>query len=163
MPLSAHLVEQLTRSHDRQPWHGPSRRALLTGVSAREAAMRPIAGAHSIWELVLHMTAWTREVSRRLHGAAPAEPAEGDWPAVGEPSEARWAQACLDLDRAHAALLSIVAALSPTRLADRVGDIDEPSLGTAPSVALMVAGIAEHDAYHCGQVAMLKRAIRARS
>ncbi|MBA2293266.1 MAG: DinB family protein [Gemmatimonadales bacterium] len=162
MTLREHLIEELTRSHDRQPWHGPSRRALLDGVGAAEAALHPVVGAHSIWELVLHMTSWTREVSRRLHGAPPAAPSDGDWPEVGEPTEARWREACFALDRAHAALLGIVAALPPERLGDRVGTGDEPELGTGTTMALMIAGIAEHDAYHCGQVAILKRAITAR-
>lgn len=161
MTLREHLIDELTRSHDREPWHGPSRRALLDGVRAADAGAHPVAGAHSIWELVLHMTAWTREVSRRLHGAPPAEPSEGDWPAVGELTEPRWREACLALDRAHGALLGIMATLPPERLADRVGRTHEPALGTAPTMALMIAGIAEHDAYHCGQVAILKRALRA--
>ncbi len=159
MSLTSHLVDELTRSHDRNPWHGSSRKELLRGVTAEAAASRPVPGVHSIWELVLHMTSWTREVSRRLHGAAPAEPIEGDWPAVGRATDSRWAAALIDLDQAHAALCAIVAALPPERLGERVGTADDPALGTGTSFALMVAGIAEHDAYHCGQIALLKRAM----
>ncbi len=83
--------------------------------------------------------------------------------AVGKATDARWRDACLALDRAHAALLGIVAGLPPERLADRVGSADNPALGTGTTTALMVAGIAEHDAYHCGQIALLKRALSARS
>ena len=36
------------------------------------------------------MTAWTREVTRRLGGGTPALPEDGDWPAVAEVSEAAW-------------------------------------------------------------------------
>lgn len=159
MSLTAHLVDELTRSHNRHPWHGSSRKELLQGVSAAAAASRPVPAAHSIWELVLHMTSWTREVSRRLHGAAPAEPADGDWPAVGRTSTTRWVAALVDLDQAHAALLAIVAALPPERLRARVGEEGDPALGTGTSFALMIAGIAEHDAYHCGQIALLKKAM----
>ena len=49
------LEEQLRRAHEGEAWHGPSLLEALAGVSAEQAAARPIAGAHSIWELVLHL------------------------------------------------------------------------------------------------------------
>ncbi|HEY7818948.1 MAG TPA: DinB family protein, partial [Vicinamibacteria bacterium] len=54
-----HLFRQ---AMDGQPWHGPSLAIVLQGVDARTAAARPIDGAHSIWEITLHLTGWTREV-----------------------------------------------------------------------------------------------------
>ena len=157
--LRSHLADELTRSHNRGAWHGPARSELLTGISAPDAHAHPVPGAHSIWELVLHMTAWTREVSRRLHGAAPAEPLEGDWPKVASPTDANWTAALVDLDSAHAALLATVASLPVERLDDIVGSADDPALGTGTTCAMMIAGIAEHDAYHCGQIALLLRAL----
>jgi hypothetical protein len=61
------------------PWHGPNVIALLEGCRARRCRAGG-AGAHSITELVLHMTGWTREVQARLEGEAAGEPAGGDWP-----------------------------------------------------------------------------------
>ena len=50
---------------------GTARRceAILQGIDAKRAAARPIAGGHSIWELVLHMIGWKNETTRRLSGA----------------------------------------------------------------------------------------------
>jgi hypothetical protein len=73
-PEHGALATDLERAVSGQPWHGPSLAMLLEGVTARDAAAHPIAGAHSIWELALHLTAWTDEVARRLGGAAPSEP-----------------------------------------------------------------------------------------
>jgi len=49
------LEEQLERALEGEAWHGPSLLEVLEGVSAHQAAAHPIAGAHSIWELVLHL------------------------------------------------------------------------------------------------------------
>jgi uncharacterized damage-inducible protein DinB len=157
--LLEHFREQFRRAHAGQPWYGPSRHSLLAGISAQEAAAHPISGAHSIWELVLHMTVWTREVSRRIGGAEPAIPPEGDWPAVGKVSREVWTAALQRLDEVHEELLAQVATLDPARLDSRVGTTTEPAVGTGVTVAGMIAGLGEHDAYHCGQIALLKRAL----
>ena len=62
------LEEQLRRAHEGEAWHGPSLLEALAGVSAEQAAARPIAGAHSIWELVLHLGSDYSLVLRRLSG-----------------------------------------------------------------------------------------------
>ena len=49
------LEEQLERTLEGGAWHGPSVLEVLEGVTAAQAAAHPIAGAHSIWELVLHL------------------------------------------------------------------------------------------------------------
>ncbi len=133
--------------------------ALLEDVTASAAARRPIPGAHSIWELVLHMTAWTREVTRRLRGGEPDMPEMGDWPPVGRPTRARWEVAVADLASAHRELVRAVEMCSDERLTAPVGRNREPALGTGHPVNRMLAGIAEHDAYHCGQIAMLRKAV----
>ncbi|MGH7628258.1 MAG: DinB family protein [Gemmatimonadales bacterium] len=63
------IADELARAHGGDPWHGSSARAVLAGVSAAQAAVRPIPNAHTIWELVLHVTGWRREVARRLEAA----------------------------------------------------------------------------------------------
>ena len=137
---AARIADDIRRAYDGNPWHGLSVTAILEGVTAAQAAARPIPDAHTIWELVLHMAAWAGEVTRRLGGAAPAEPAEGDWPAMPpEPTEAAWAQARARLGEAHADLTAAVAAME---------QITGPDAHTAN-------GLLQHDAYHSGQVSLL--------
>jgi hypothetical protein len=157
--LRASVVEQLTATQDGDPWYGSSAGALLDGLTQAEAAVHPIPGAHSIWELVLHMTAWTREVTRRLRGGVPALPTEGDWPQVREVSEAAWARAQEELADAHGELVALVRALPAAGWERAVGDLREPALGTGVDVAGMIVGLAQHDAYHIGQIAVTRRAV----
>lgn len=148
------LIAELRRAHAGEPWHGPSRASVLEGITAKQAAWQPGAGAHSIWELVLHMRAWTLEVLRRANGAAPAEPEEGDWPAVpAETTEAEWTKAKQRLDEAHAALIAGIEALPADGLEQRVGT----GSGKGISCRAMLYSLAQHDIYHTGQVALLKR------
>ena len=70
----------LHAAYDGDPWHGPSITSVLRGIHADAAARRSIPAAHTIWELVLHMAVWTREVASRVRGADAKNPPE-DWPA----------------------------------------------------------------------------------
>lgn len=158
--MAQSLMRQIDATEDGDPWYGSSRARLLGGLTAEQAAAHPIPGARSIWELVLHMTAWTREVTRRVHGQPPAEPIEGDWPAVRSVTPEAWAAARADLAAAHRALVSAVAAMSADRWHAAVGESREPALGTGIDVAGMLVGLAQHDAYHTGQVAIVGRALR---
>ena len=155
------VLEQLRRTLDGDPWYGSARARLLDGLGAADAARRPAGVAHSVWELVLHMTAWTDEVRRRLAGAEPATPVAGDWPAVDDTSEAAWTRAKARLAEAHAALLADAERLSPHDLARPVGSVRDPALGTGVTRAGMLVGLAQHDAYHTGQVALVRRLAEA--
>jgi hypothetical protein len=150
------LVSLLRASYDGDPWHGPSLAAVLDGIDAGLAARRPLVGRHSIWELVLHVTGWTCEVSRRLGGGEPALPAGGDWPAVASTEARSWANALRGLEDAHRALVDAVAALPDDRWSQPVGDLRDPALGTGTTMGEMIVGLAAHHAYHAGQIALLR-------
>lgn len=134
-------------------WHGPALMDLIDDVTAEQAAARSIAGAHSIWELVLHATAWTEIARERLIGSANADPTpEEDWPPVGDKSAEAWRAARERMKDAHRELAADVAKLGDSDLIGRVPGKDH-------TVLTMVHGIVEHDAYHSGQIAVLKKAL----
>ncbi len=152
------LVTALEAAHAGEPWHGPSRADVLTGITPAQAAWRPAPDAHGIWDLVLHMRSWTREVLRRAQGAVPGVPDDGDWPAPpATPTAAAWRDALASLDAAHQELAAFVRAQRQERLDARVKDRPGQAPGTAITVGEMIRSLAEHDIYHTGQVAMLKR------
>jgi uncharacterized damage-inducible protein DinB len=155
------IIDELRRAHDGDPWHGSPVTKVLEGVTATQAAARPLAGAHTIWELVLHMTTWRDEVARRVQSGVAGDPDAPDWPPMPQPSDAAWDAALHALDESHAHLLRTVAALPPARLDDVLGDRRSPPEGTGVSYYVMLHGIAQHDAYHAGQIAMLKKAVSA--
>jgi hypothetical protein len=149
------IAKVLERSVAGDPWHGPSLAALLADVTADEAVRHPFPGAHSILEIVLHVAAWADEVGARLAGGGPGDPAAGDWPLP-----CPWDEANARLAAAHAGLLRRLAAFPEERLYERFGGERVPALGTGVTFAEMAIGVAEHNAYHGGQIALLKRALR---
>lgn len=151
------LVDQFEREIAGQPWHGPSLANILDGIAAEQAARKPSPDAHSIWQIVLHMTGWKREVTRRAQGHAAAEPAEGDWPAIGEVSERRWSEAQEDHRRAQRELLDLVRSLDDGRLSAKVTGNAAAFIGAGISVKATLYGLLQHDVYHAGQIALLKK------
>jgi uncharacterized damage-inducible protein DinB len=157
--LGALLAEQVRLAHDGPTWHGPALAENLEGLAAVDAAARPIPGAHSIWEIVLHVTAWTGEVRRRLGGGTPAEPAEGDWPEVGPVSEQAWREARRALRAAHEAVAQAALDFPTSRWNDLIGTERNAPLGTGVTYAATLAGLVQHDGYHGGQIGLLRRAL----
>ena len=94
------LRQDLHNVYDGDPWHGSSITAVLAGVDARTAALRSIQKGHTIWELVLHMASWTREVASRVRGTPPKSPE--DWPVPKlDGGETAWRAAKDDLAAAQ--------------------------------------------------------------
>ena len=61
------IDEQLQRAFEGEAWPGPALLEVLKGVTAEQAAAKPLATAHSVWEIVLHLTATYHLVIQRLH------------------------------------------------------------------------------------------------
>ncbi|HEY4954155.1 MAG TPA: DinB family protein [Gemmatimonadaceae bacterium] len=146
------IADEIGRAFSGDAWHGPSLNALLGGLSAREALQRPIPAAHTIWELVLHITSWSNIALRRITGGQ-AEPFEGeDWPLPDGKSEEHWAEACAAMADSHNRLREVVAVLSDEDLARNAPQSDR-------SVSAMLHGVTQHDAYHGGQIAILRKSV----
>ncbi len=148
------LEAQLTRAFEGGAWHGPSVLEALADVTPEEAQAHPVPGAHSIWELVLHLGGTYRLVLRRLEGSdAPLTPEE-DWPRVPPPTAAGWAEAISSLRQLNARARQAVLRFDPARL-------DQPLVREPPYTAFtQLIGITQHDLYHAGQIALLKKALR---
>ena len=151
------FADRIERTMAGPRWHGPALAELLGRVSAEQAVRRPVPGAHSVWELVLHVTTWADVVRERLASDVLVEPQadEEDWPPVPAATDAAaWRAATARLADAHRALAAAVRALPPARL-------DDPVPGKTYVVREMLLGAVEHGAYHGGQVALLARALAA--
>jgi uncharacterized damage-inducible protein DinB len=160
MSDSRHFIaDQLRRLHIGDAWHGPSLQEALTGVTAGMAVARPVPNAHNIAELVHHVAAWAGEVTARLGGRTPQLPEEGDFPPpVDVLSDAEWNVLRRRLDDAHQRVVDAIHASDPARLDERMGTADAP-MGTGVSFEGMLHGLVQHDAYHAGQIVLLKRAL----
>ena len=143
------LASQLRRSYEGQAWHGPCLLELLSGVTSEQAAAKPVSGAHSIFELVLHVTAWVREALAVVEGKKyETLVGEKDWPPVRE----TWQAALDDLGATTHALVTAIRAMPEEKLGESAG-------GAEYNFYFLLHGVVQHNLYHAGQIALLKRAL----
>ena len=120
----------------------------MRGVTAKQAAWRPGAGRHNIWEETLHAAYWKYVVRRRIEGGKRGSFAlKGSnffpRPEAGNATEAAWRADKELLEREHRALRAGVKKV----------------LGTQRGAKLLrhIYGVALHDVYHAGQIRLLRR------
>jgi uncharacterized damage-inducible protein DinB len=142
------ILAILDEGYEKRTWHGPNLKQSLRGVTAKEAAWRPGAGRHNIWEVTLHAAYWKYALRRRIEGGRRGSFAlKGSnffaRPERGKENETAWSADKELLERAHGALRESAALVLQT---PRGGKL-LPQLW----------GIAMHDIYHAGQIRLLRR------
>jgi len=154
MPLDMEIIaDQISRAFRGESWHGTSVLEVLAGVSAEDAAAHPIAGAHSIWEIVLHLIGGYILVLRRVRGERAQLSPEEAWPPVPAFSAEAWRESQHTLEQLNRELLSAVRAFPTERLSHE--------LGSQYSACIQFCGTPQHDLYHAGQIVLLKKALSA--
>jgi uncharacterized damage-inducible protein DinB len=148
------ILGQMDNAFSGEAWHGPALLQLLDGVRAEQASKHPIAGGHSIWELLNHIGAWNRIVRQRIAGEKVEVTPEMDWPPVWEASEVEWARAQQRLKEDRKLLRAAVEKLSEERLGQKIEGEKQ-----SYSLYVMLHGLVQHDLYHAGQIAILKKAL----
>ena len=150
------IQDQLRLTLEGDAWHGPAVLQLLDGVTSDQAAAHPIPGAHSIWELVLHLGSTYDVVLRRMRGEEAQLTPEEDWPSVPAISAANWEAAVERLRKLNREVRETVSSFDPAKL-------DRALVGVVTYTAYtQLIGLTQHDTYHGGQIALLKRAMGAR-
>ena len=144
------IGDMLKRSIQGDAWHGPSVLEALDGLTAEQAATRPIKLAHSPWEITLHITAWLRIMVRRFEGQDPEITRELDWPAIPDTSEQAWTEAVNDLKRAHREFQSVIDNTAESELFVQLSGRDF-------DLYFLFHGLIQHCIYHAGQIALLKK------
>lgn len=154
------ISDQIQQIFEGKPaWHGPSVLQVLENVTAKQATTRPIAGAHTIWELVIHILIWEDEVRRCLEGEKLRWLSEEeDWPPIHDTSKLAWQKTIEELKRVHQLLLEALSRFDANQLNSIVPcDPAVPEPWASKSFYTMLHGIVQHAAYHAGQIALLKK------
>lgn len=156
MPELDDLASAIERTVTGPLWHGPSLAELFKDMTFSDAIEHPIGGAHSIWELTLHIAAWANIARERLSLEPTNEPTpEQDWPRVATRTQPRWWLAVNDITDGHRRLADAVRLFDSAKLNARVPGHDY-------TVRVMLRGVVEHGSYHGGQIALLTRALQDR-
>ena len=160
MPSMELFVRAIQPAAGRGGWHGgPTPVGALRGVGAAEAWWRPAPRRKSIWMLTLHIAYWKYAIRRVLDrsGRSGFPRGPSNWPSPPDHADtARWLEDVALLKLEHARLVEAVAALPAGRLGRR------PPSSRRWTYGDLVSGIAVHDAYHTGQIQLMKRLYRER-
>ena len=143
-------LELVDRAYRKQAWHGPALLETLSGVDAAMAAKRVVKGAHTIWELVDHVGSWNAIVAMRLAGESPAVPPGLNFPKTPSPTPAAWKKSLARLAASQRKFRAAVAKF-PEKQLGRIRP------GTKTSWNVLIHGQIQHQLYHAGQIAMLRR------
>lgn len=134
-------------------WHGPAVLETLRSVSAEEAAARPIAGAHTIWEILNHMIAWQEYSARALEGEnAPMLEGDDNWPPVTETDADAWSDTVARFEASNQRVCALLSEYDDAKLKGTIAGRDY-------TFKVLVNGLQDHNIYHQGQIALLKKAL----
>jgi len=157
MTIGEKLEQELDKILSGQPWYGRPIYDILADVSFEAAFEKPIASAHSIAEILLHMLAWTEEVMDRLNGMSANTPVSGDWPETGAPDEEKWKRWVSDYKLVNVNLAVIIRDFPDEQWCFPI--IDERGIEPVATHEEMVHGSIQHQIYHGGQIALLSKAL----
>jgi len=148
MGLKETTADHLQRAFRGPSAHGPALHELIDDLTEEQAKSKPLAGAHSIAELVAHVTSWIDAIRRRLDGEIFPTSSVDNFPDV---NMLTFAEVAARLTRAHEQLLQSVS---------RLGDDDfmHNVAGRDYNVLQALNFVVDHTLYHAGQIALLKKA-----
>ena len=144
------ITRQLKGAWHGPAWHGPALYEVLKDLTAAQAGARPLREAHTIAEIVRHVAVWERVAVRRACGEVVKPTDAEDWPPTGV-GDGAWQRALAELAGSQRELLEALA-----RLAD--ADLERPAPGGGYTLGFMLDGVVDHDLYHAGQIALLRKA-----
>ncbi len=148
------LIDHLEYTFEKEAWQPPLATA-VRGLTAEQAAWKPSAERHSIWQIVRHVIRWKRGVLQAWAGAPPdfERMTEDDWPeATGD--QAAWEVDVQALHDIYAEFRQRLEALDDEGLQRAFRWYQQAAQPQAVTLRLLRAFT--HDIYHAGQIQYLR-------
>jgi len=146
------IKDQLEKAFYGGAWHGPSVMETLENVSPGKAALKPVINAHSIWEIVLHINTWHICIQKRISGNLYDPSPEEDWPEIKDYSPGAWDNAINNMKTSLQEVIDSLILLDEKILIENIRGKDY-------TYYTALHGLIQHDIYHAGQIAVLKKAL----
>ena len=150
--LKEHLAEQFTVCYDRNTWFVALKNT-LEGVTANEAVWKPEGSDNSIWETVSHLNYYNYAYVERFKGVDyEYDVDDNDATFVsGEPTEEAWKAEVARLDSILTEFRDLIINAEDSKLDERVSQTNLASWAT------LISNINAHNAYHAGQILLLRK------
>jgi uncharacterized damage-inducible protein DinB len=150
--LKRHVVDLLKSSHAHADLE-----AALKGLAPKLRGVKPKGAPHSVWQLLEHIRIAQRDIlefSRNPKHVSPAWP-DGYWPkTAAPPSAAAWNKS---VQQTRADLTALIKLVEDGQ-SDLFAKIPHGEGQTLLREALLLA---DHNAYHVGQIVLLRRLLGA--
>ncbi|WP_068785122.1 DinB family protein [Paenibacillus phocaensis] len=145
------LALQKDNTWEEEEWIVPLSTA-LAGLTAEQAVWAPPGGGNTIWQTVNHINYYNERMLSRLTGVEPGARVETNEEtfAVGTADEASWTDVMAETKRIQLELREVIASLSEDEL-------EAPYANTNESVGRELSRWMLHDAYHAGQIVLIRR------
>ena len=151
------ITNEIRKAFNGDAWHGNNVMQILNNVKPENAFNFFIPNAHSIAEIALHLTAWTEEVTSRLTGNLANEPIMGDWPQIDEKTPQAWEKIIFNFKVSNEELIRHCESIEASQWDDEVNETPSVISGKSITKRELLSGLAQHHAYHSGQIALLSK------
>ncbi len=132
-------------------WIGTNFKEVLHGVEAGDATTKIAGNINSIWQILAHITYWRSLVVNHLTGSDNPPPFP-DFKLPDSFDEDSWQQALHDFEAAYHLLRNAIHNFKEENL-------DRPSPKPGQTFYELIMGCLQHDAYHLGQMMILKKVV----
>ncbi|MBL0883177.1 MAG: DinB family protein [Chitinophagaceae bacterium] len=130
-------------------WIGLNFKGVIQGITAEMAAHKTCPEANSICQLVNHLIYWRKTVIIRLQGVL-GHPPMNDFYQPNQLDATSWNEILIHFEEIQEVLLQAI-----TDFDERGLDKASPMKGQ--SYYQLITGCLQHDAYHMGQIVLLKK------
>ena len=148
----AYIITTLHSVLDGEPWFGRSVMKLLQEVDPAIVHTIPNENSHSLIELLYHMNTWAEFTLKRLEKDEENDLERFeklDWRAI-DPNEHTWEKGVAQFKVTHDLIIELLETKDDEFLS---GNVDYREY----NFRFLLYGIIQHDIYHIGQIAYLKK------
>lgn len=139
-----------------EPWYGQSAIKILREIDEANVYKKPTANSHSLIELVYHMINWAEFTLNRLEKDEEKDATffdKLDWREITR-EEHTWEKAIAQYKVTHDLIIDLLGTKDDKFLSEKVDARDY-------NVRFLLHGLIQHDIYHLGQIAYLKKLLSA--
>lgn len=139
------LIARVNNFHNGDASYGDPAMKILEGITSESTLKRPDKSTHNIAELLAHIIGWEDVYLKRFQGDTKATIDQNlsfDWKRIDKNEKSVWRSLLSAFEKNHKQLVSLLEQEKSNEMKEK-----------------LVNDIMEHDIYHLGQIALIKKLV----